>query len=368
VIEKRYRKSPDPVATDGRDISPELGELTGEAAIQRAGPTEEHLEKIAAEWRELPVPQYPEPTYYDRPLLKAPVWEWAIPLYYFIGGAAGASLVIGAAAQLDRSGRLEKLMRRCHWTGIIGSALSGAILIYDLGKPSRFHHMLRVFRPTSPMNMGAWILSAVSPSAILAAMFAQRRGLLGAFGEISGVAAGFAGLGLATYTGVLLSNTAIPVWQESRRVLPILFGASAMASAGSIFDLAFEDRAARRVTYTFGTIGRVAELAAAKVMEQQTERIDPRVARPLNSGVSGAIWKTASVLTAGSLLLSVLPGQSRRKRVTTGVLGIAGSLLLRYGVHRAGVASARDPRASFRQQRTENQRLLRTATTGSGER
>src|SRR5207248_9326379 len=127
---------------------------------------------------------------------------------------------------------------------------SAAILIYDLGKPSRFHHMLRVFRPTSPMNMGAWILSSVSPSAIVAAMFSQRRGLLGALGEMSGIASGLAGLGLATYTGVLVSNSAIPIWQESRHILPILFGASAMAAAGSLFDMTFSDPAAKRITYT----------------------------------------------------------------------------------------------------------------------
>jgi len=86
--------------------------------------------------------------------------------------------VIGAAAQLDRTGRLDNLMRRCHWAGIIGSAISGAILVYDLGRPSRFHHMLRVFRPTSPMNMGVWILSSVSPSAIAAALCANRGGIL----------------------------------------------------------------------------------------------------------------------------------------------------------------------------------------------
>ena len=249
--------------TDGRDINPELGVLAGEGALQKAGPSEEHLARISGEWNRLPAPDLVDPTYYDRPLLKEPVWEWAVPLYYFVGGAAGASLVMGAAAQIDRSGRLKKLMRRCHAAGIAGSALSGALLIYDLGRPARFHHMLRVFRPTSPMNMGVWILSGVAPSAIAAAIFGGRRGIAGAFGEISGIASGLAGLGLATYTGVLVSNTAVPVWQESRRVLPILFGASAMASAGSLFDLLFEDPQARRITYTFGTIGRVAELAAS---------------------------------------------------------------------------------------------------------
>ncbi len=211
--------------------------------------------------------------------------------------------MIGAAAQIDRTGRLENLMRRAHWTGIIGSALSAAILIYDLGRPERFHHMLRVFRPTSPMNMGVWILSAVSPSAIMAALFGNRGGLLGAFGEISGIASGLSGLALSTYTGVLVANSAIPVWQESRRVLPILFGASAVAAAGSLFDMMFEDRRARRVTYTFGNIGRIVELGASLALEREVARV-PRVVKPLKTGLSGLLWKSATAMTAGSLIMA----------------------------------------------------------------
>ncbi len=339
------------VTTDGRDIDLEFAELTGEGSLQRVKPVDTHIERIAEEWNQIPIPNSADPTYYERPLLKEPVWHWAIPLYYYVGGAAGASLVMGAAGQLDRSGKLDNMMRRAHWAGIIGSAVSAGILVYDLGKPSRFHHMLRVFRPTSPMNMGVWILSSVSPSAIMAALFAKRRGLLGAFGEISGVASGLSGLALSTYTGVLVANSAIPVWQESRHLLPILFGASAMASAGSLFDLFFEDRAARRVTYTFGTLGRAAELAATIALERQVSKIS-EVAKPLRSGASGFLWKTATVMTAGSLLLSVLPGQSRRRRIAAGIMGTAGSMLMRYGIHQAGIASARNPRATFRQQRS----------------
>src|SRR5262249_47299096 len=95
--------------------------------------------------------------------------------------------------------------------------------------------------------------------AVVAAMFAERPGILGLFGEVSGIVSGLTGPGLATYTGVFVSNSAVPLWQESRHILPILFGASAMASAGSIFDMAIQDRRARKTTYTLGTIGRVVE-------------------------------------------------------------------------------------------------------------
>ncbi|MGI8745030.1 MAG: NrfD/PsrC family molybdoenzyme membrane anchor subunit [Bryobacteraceae bacterium] len=257
-------------------------------------------------------------TYYDRPLLKPPVWEIDIPIYYYLGGAAGAALVLGAAAQFDGDPRLATFTQRCHWIGIIGSSAGGALLIHDLGRPARFLNMLRVFRPTSPMNMGAWILSGTAPLAITAGLFQGR------IGQIAGYGAGLFGLGLAGYTGVLLSNTAIPVYQQSRRILPVLFLASAAASAASILDLIIDEPRAARITFAFGTAGRLTELTAGSRMP-----------------ISGTLWKAATVLTGASLLVSLIPGKSRSRRKWAGVLGAVGSLCLRLAVHYAGKASAR---------------------------
>jgi formate-dependent nitrite reductase membrane component NrfD len=346
-----YEKSVDPVQSDGRDIDPQIANLAGEAADQKvAGISDPHLEKAAQTWEEIPTAREQDPTYYDCPVLKPPVWSWEIPLYYFTGGAAGACLALGAAAQLDSSGRLNRLIRRSHWAGIIGSSISAALLIDDLGRPSRFLHMLRVFRPTSPMNVGTWILSGAAPTAITAGLLLRRRGFLRWVGEGFGFASGLFGMGLATYTGVLVGNTAIPLWQSSRRILPLLFGASAVASAGSILELLSGSPRERRITRTFGNIGRAAEIAAAVAMERRVASV-PQVARPLHQGASGFLWKASTFLTASSLLVSLLPRTSRKKRVIAGALGTAGSLALRYAVHCAGVASARDPRATFHSQR-----------------
>ncbi len=337
----------DRVQTDGRDIDTTLAELTGEAAQQITGAPE----TAGVAWDQLPAPRAGDPTYYDRPLLKQSVWKPFIPLYYFTGGAAGASLVLGAAAQFDGSRELDRFIRRCHWIGIIGSTISGGLLIADLGRPERFLYMLRVFRPTSPMNMGAWILAAAPSAAITAGLFARHsHGIVQRIGEAAGYSSGVFGAALATYTGVLAGNTVIPVWKESRRILPVLFGASAAASAGAIFDLMFEDQRACRITRYFGIGGRLAELAAAYSMERRAARV-PSVARPLKKGLSGVMWKTASVLTAASLVTLMLPRQNRKKRMIAGLLGAGGSLLLRFAVEAAGNASARDPRAAFHQQR-----------------
>ena len=290
-----------------------------------------------------------EPTYYDRPLLKRPVWKLYIPTYYFAGGAAGSALVLGAAAQLKGSAELKGLIRHARWTGVIGSSVGAVLLILDLGRPMRFINMMRVFRPTSPMNMGAWILAGTPPAAIAAALFSHSDAFR-VLGEMAGYKSGLLGLALSTYTGVLVANSAIPVWQESRRVLPLLFGASAMSAAGSILNC-FDDKPhAMSIVRNYAIAGGIGELAASSVMECQASRIT-RVGRPLRCGVSGALWRTAGVLTAAAVVTNLLPGNSKKKRIVAGICGALGSLALRFAVHYAGEASARDPRASFRLQR-----------------
>lgn len=346
----RYKKSVEPIHTDGRDIDLDVAVLTGEAASQSAsGSSDKHIANIAQTSKQVPAPTG-DPTYYDRPLLKEPIWEWAIPTYYYVGGLTGASLVLAAAAQLAGSNKLERLIRRCHWIGFAGACLSGALLVYDLGRPSRFFNMLRVFRPTSPMNMGAWILSGTAMTAAATVFLRRRRGVLGGIGRLCGILSGAFGMALATYTGVLVANSAIPLWQESRRLLPVLFGASAMSSVGSAFEIFIENPAQARITKAFGVTGQLVELTAAVLLDKQAPDV-PRVMLPLKRGFSGFMWKAAALMTAASTVLAVLPKPSRRRRIGAGVLGTAGALVMRFAIEHAGVMSSRDARASFHVQR-----------------
>jgi formate-dependent nitrite reductase membrane component NrfD len=169
-------------------------------------------------------------SYYDQPLLKPPVWTWEVPTYFFVGGAAGAAAVLAAAAQL--SGEDEKLVRDARWIAAIGATLSTPLLIADLGRPERFLNMLRVFNPRSPMSVGAWIV-AVFGATSTAAVIAPGKPVRDFFAALSALT----GLGMSTYTGVLLGVTAIPVWREHARVLPVHFGASALGAAASLLEL-----------------------------------------------------------------------------------------------------------------------------------
>jgi formate-dependent nitrite reductase membrane component NrfD len=290
-----------------------------------------------------------EITYYDRPVLKPPVWIWTVPTYFFVGGIAGAAMTMGLAAQLAGGARLRAFEERCRWVGAIGGGIGSALLIADLGRKARFLGMLRVLRPSSPMSVGSWVLALATPLSAGSALLSMTSGGLWYVGYAAGVGAGILGMPLATYTGVLLGNSAVPIWLATRKTLPLLFGASAAASLAAIFDLMPLGHRERTIAHRFGIAGRLAELAAGEAVERQA-CANARVGRPFRQGASGALWQAAKVFTLASLILTVIPGKGKTQRRAAGICGILGGLSLRFAVLHAGKISALDPRATFSQQ------------------
>ncbi len=168
-------------------------------------------------------------TYHGQPVLKEPVWAWEIPCYFFTGGLAGASAGLAYMSQLRGN---DVLARRAWAISLLGVGASPTLLISDLGKPERFLNMLRMFKPTSPMSVGSWILSGSGAFTGLAAANAWT-GRFGRSAKLARPAAALLGLPLSTYTAALIANTAVPVWHEARRFLPFVFGAGAALSAGA---------------------------------------------------------------------------------------------------------------------------------------
>ena len=168
-------------------------------------------------------------SYYGRPVIKEPVWkEPDVPAYLFFGGLAGASSVLGAAAQLTGH---PGLARAAKVAALGGISVSTVALINDLGRPARFHHMLRVFKLSSPMSVGSWILSAYGPAAGAAAL-SDLTGILPAAGVAATAGAALLGPAVTTYTAVLLCDTAVPAWHEAHREMPYVFAGSAASAAG----------------------------------------------------------------------------------------------------------------------------------------
>jgi formate-dependent nitrite reductase membrane component NrfD len=334
---------------DGRHIDPRAGALEGEGAGQKVSAERAEPSPLDV-WTQIPSrAEEAGPSYYDRPVLKEPVWIWAVPAYFFVGGAAGAASVLGETAEALGGPEMAGLVKRARWLGAAGGAVGTALLVYDLGRPARFLHMLRVFRPSSPMSVGSWVLAAAAPMFAASAVL-PHTGPLGRVGNAIGKVAAALGLPLAGYTGVLLASTAVPLWQAARHALPVLFMASAASSASALLDFADLNETESEVVRRFGIAAEVSELVTAFVLEKQVSRVE-RVGEPLSTGIAGSLWKSSTALGVTGLALSLLPGQSRAKSILSGLIGTAGGLCVRFAVFEAGKASARDPRATFAQQR-----------------
>jgi hypothetical protein len=293
-----------------------------------------------------PFPQAsPDTGYYGIPLLKQPPWTWEIPLYFFVGGAAGAAAVVGAIA--NYTGADRKLVRDARWIAAAGTVLSPPLLIADLGRPARFLNMLRVFKPQSPMSVGVWTLMGFSGGASAAAFAGFMRDRFGPSLPIrvlenAGTAASLLfGLPFSNYTGVLIGATAIPVWNENVKDLPMHFGASGLSASVGLLELMGHHKS--RALQTLG-------IGAALFECWEGWRIETCRSTgtdPLRRGISGSLTRAGGALSGPVPLALRLMSLASRDRSSTlrkwaAASAITGSLLTRIAWIYAGHVSARD--------------------------
>jgi len=293
-----------------------------------------------------PFPQAsPETGYYGIPLLKPPAWTWEVPLYFFVGGAAGAAAVIGAVA--DYSGANRKLVRDARWIAATGSVLSPVLLITDLGRPSRFLSMLRVFKPQSVMSVGVWALVAFCTAASATAFAEFIRSRYGSslpvrILENAGQAASLAlGLPFSNYTGVLIGATVIPAWNENAGNLPVHFAASGVGAAVGLLELMGNHKS--RALQTLGMGAALLECCEGLHLERRTQSS----LKPIKQGRSGWAVRAGGILSGPvPALLRLVSMVSRERgqacRKWASVSSILGSLITRAAWIHVGRASARD--------------------------
>jgi polysulfide reductase-like protein len=290
------------------------------------------------------VPDVELRTYYGEPVLKEPVWKWEIPAYLFTGGLAAGSSLVAAAADLAGD---DVLARRMEQVALGAAGVSGVLLVTDLGQPKRFHHMLRVLKPTSPMNLGAWLLGAFSAGAAGAVAADQ---LIGSrwLTRALRLATAAVAPAIASYTAVLLADTAIPAWHDAHRELPFVFvGGAAASAAGLGLVLVPPDRHGGLPALLVG--GAALELFAARVMERQLDRTV--VGRAYGSGRARVLSRVAQVATVAGGAVAIAGRRRRAISVAGGLVGLVGAIAERYAIVDAGRASARDPFAVVEPQR-----------------
>jgi formate-dependent nitrite reductase membrane component NrfD len=282
-------------------------------------------------------------SYYDLPIVNKMVWATPdVAGYLFVGGLAGASGVIGAAAHA--TGR-RRLRRSAKLTAAGGTYLGLAMLIHDLGRPARFLNMLRMFKITSPMSVGSWLLTGFGlTSTVAAAAEVSRR--VPRVGAVATAGAAVIGPAVATYTAALVSDTAVPAWHDGYREMPFVFAASATASAAGLGLLVAPAEESAPLA-PLAAVGGVAEVGLARLM---TSRLGV-VKETYEQGEAGRYMKAAEVLTTAGAVLAATARGSRLRSAGAGVALLAGSLLTRLGIFKAGIASNVDPKYTVVPQR-----------------
>ncbi|MDO0924585.1 polysulfide reductase NrfD [Streptomyces sp. TG1A-8] len=304
------------------------------------------------------VPDAEFSSYYGRPVLNRPTWKpLDIAGYLYLGGLAGASSLLAAGAHATARPALARTAK----LGAAGAiSLSLVALVHDLGRPARFVNMLRVFKPTSPMSVGSWLLAGYAPLTLAAAAadVAGRHRLAGAAATASAAVLGPA---VATYTAVLICDTAVPSWHEGHREMPYVFaGSGATAAAG--LALACTPTGQTGPARRLAVLGAALELGCFRLMKRRMGL----AAEPFGQGRPHALLRAAEALTVGGAALAARAGgRSRPAAAVAGAALLAGSAALRFGIFHAGVASAEDPRYTVVPQRERLAARSRSGESGA---
>ncbi|TMD46676.1 MAG: polysulfide reductase [Chloroflexi bacterium] len=301
--------------------------------------------------------------YYDYPVVRRPVWTWEVPAYFWLGGLGAGAFVTASLAQTFGSADDRRIAADGFYVAAAALLPCAPLLIGDLGRPERFHHMLRIFKPLSPMNLGAWTLTGFTPLAFArAGLHAADTGLLRGplralvglvprrLTELTGC---LLGLTLAGYSGVLLGATNVPLWAKSR-LLGGVFMASALSSGSAAVTLQAARRGAPEATlHRLATVESAASLGEMAILTGYLVQ-SGKAARPLTTGrFAPPFWLGA--VFAGGLLPLLLHGFARRGHSRTvrslstaaAMCSMIGSLALRWSIFEAGKDSSEDQSASF---------------------
>ncbi len=304
-----------------------------------------------------------QPGYYGLPILKRPFWKWEIVLYFFFESISAGSYVLCSIAQLARNSRYNDFVRSGRYLSFGTLLACPPLLIADLGRPERFHHMLRIWKKTSPMNHGAWALTVFGGITTLQLAlrwpatrlpFGQRcwRMLARLLPDrlLATIGLPFA-LMLISYPGVLLETTSNPLWSRSNFLGPLLAAGAIGNGAAALILLNLRSKDQDLLQ----RVNRIEEMAiAAEAVSLGLYLGTARqAARPLFAG------KQSKLFLFGAVGLGMIaPALLRRSRspmlrnVVAPLLTLAGGAALKWAITYAGQESAMDPALASRNART----------------
>jgi len=193
-------------------------------------------------------------------LTKAPAWHGLVACDTWFNGLTTGLFLGAATSELVSPEVFATLAKAAYPVAFALLVVDLVCLVLDLGDPLRFHHMLRVFKPGSPMSLGVWCLTMYSlPLTVAAAVSLVSGGGIGLewLRRLAVVLGLLPALGSAVYKGVLFSTSAQPGWKDARWLGAYLTSAAVTLGCAELLGLAIQlgnERAAANLRPALGLL------------------------------------------------------------------------------------------------------------------
>ncbi len=308
-------------------------------------------------------------SYHGIPAVRAPHWRWLIIVYFWLGGIAGGASTIASIAH--RFAGRSDISRAARYIGFVALVPAPILLVLDLGRPDRFHHMFRILKLRSPMSLGSWALLALAvvttPLVVVQALSdirSKSRGSMAAgtrsakhvrripLGlETLNLLAPPLGFFVAGYTGVLLSVSNVPVWARNYLFLGPTFLASGFSSgiAATRLLMRFDRRSSPSSLLALERVESVTLLSELLLLVAGLVRLG-RLGRPVTTGFRGMVFWPVTVglgILVPVVLQATKHGGRSIRTVLAPLLVLTGSFSLRAIMIFAGHESAGRPEDYF---------------------
>jgi hypothetical protein len=287
-----------------------------------------------------------------------------------MGGLAGGLLFLGGLAtllSLSRGAPLPGLRDRLVLPLVVASA---AVLTADLTHPARFFRLLVTFRASSPVSWGSWILALSGlAGAVLAAPLADGWPLVSPVaaplaalraaggGRAADLCGLVAGVGLAGYTGILLSASSRLRWFASPHLGGAFLATGSASAAALAFAVGGPEGAGARLAMAALLAVLAGGLVRSHLQDLAAAHRAGRLAVPLPGACARWLAAASGLAALGFGILGpvALAAGSGALRALAAAAGIGADLALRFAVFWmeespdsaiAGVGGGGDPRAA----------------------
>jgi Ni/Fe-hydrogenase subunit HybB-like protein len=270
--------------------------------------------------------------YATEPVTKPPDWHGLVAWDMLLNGLTTGLFLVAATCELARPEEFTAIARIAYPIALALLVADLVCLVLDLGDPLRFHHMLRVFKPGSPMSVGVWCLTVYSfPLTVAAALSLPPLGgtTVEWVRRLAVVLGLLPALGSMAYKGVLLSTNAQPGWRDARWLGGYHTSSALVLGCAQLLALSVlmgQARAAHILRIALGLLLVLSAIPLGLLLVELRPALSRRFTR-------GQLWCAGTLTLGGGMLLPlclVLLGDSPFQMLGAVVLLLLGSLGMRY--------------------------------------